>query len=95
MLAVSDGFQYTWSPDKPLGDRVDPADIQLNGAVVGADDEVRVTVNSFLAGGGDGFDVLAEGTDRKAGTGDLDALLVWLEAHPGAKPGTGTRVQTR
>jgi 5'-nucleotidase len=39
-----------------------------------------VTVNSFLAEGGDGFDVLTEGTDRKGGGQDVDALIAYLAA---------------
>ena len=38
-----------------------------------------VTVNSFLAGGGDGFTVLLEGTNRVVGPVDLDALVEYIE----------------
>ena len=38
----------------------------------------RVTVNSFLASGGDGFTVLAAGTERLGGPQDLDALAAYL-----------------
>jgi 2',3'-cyclic-nucleotide 2'-phosphodiesterase (5'-nucleotidase family) len=41
-----------------------------------------VTVNSFLAGGGDGFTVLREGTNRVVGPVDLDALVEYVEALP-------------
>ena len=37
-----------------------------------------MTVNSFLADGGDGFTVLTEGTDRVGGGGDLDAFIAYL-----------------
>jgi 5'-nucleotidase len=37
-----------------------------------------VTVNSFLAGGGDNFTVLREGTDRVVGPVDLDALVDYV-----------------
>jgi 5'-nucleotidase len=39
-----------------------------------------VTVNSFLAGGGDGFTVLRDGTNRVVGPTDLDGLVEYLEA---------------
>ena len=39
-----------------------------------------VTVNSFLAGGGDGFTVLTQGTSRVVGPVDLDALVSYVEA---------------
>ncbi len=39
---------------------------------------MRVTVNSFLASGGDGFSVFAEGTDRVGGPPDVEALVEYL-----------------
>ena len=39
---------------------------------------MRVTVNSFLASGGDGFSVFATGPDRVGGPPDLDALVEYL-----------------
>ena len=38
----------------------------------------RVTVNSFMASGGDAYSVLASGTDRLGGAQDLDALVAYL-----------------
>ena len=40
----------------------------------------RVTMNNFLADGGDGFTVFKEGTDVLGGELDLDALAKYLEA---------------
>ena len=40
----------------------------------------RVTVNSFLADGGDGFAVLKQGTDRLGGAVDTDAFEAYLQA---------------
>jgi 2',3'-cyclic-nucleotide 2'-phosphodiesterase (5'-nucleotidase family) len=41
-----------------------------------------VTANSFLAGGGDGFTVLRDGTNRVVGPVDLDALVEYVEGLP-------------
>jgi 5'-nucleotidase len=43
----------------------------------------RVVVNSFLAGGGDAFTALGEGTDRARAGNDLDALVAYLSAQLG------------
>ena len=52
-----------------------------------------MTVNSFLATGGDGFSVLNEGTDRVGGAVDLDALEDYLTATPGGvAPGPQDRI---
>jgi 5'-nucleotidase len=45
-----------------------------------------VTVNSFLADGGDGFTILRSGTDRLGGAIDLDALAAYLTAHEPTSP---------
>jgi 5'-nucleotidase len=100
VLIPSRGFSYAWSEERPSGERVDPASIAIDGVPVGPHERYRVTVNSFLAGGGDGFPVLIEGTDRHNGLLDIDALENYLKARsPIAPPpldrirleGTGTR----
>jgi 5'-nucleotidase len=40
----------------------------------------RITVNNFLAGGGDGFTVLRGGTNAVTGQIDLDAFTAYLTA---------------
>jgi len=37
-----------------------------------------VTVNSFLASGGDGYTTLVAGTERLGGAQDIDALAAYL-----------------
>ena len=38
----------------------------------------RVTVNNFMATGGDGFTTLKAGTNRLGGAQDVDALVAYL-----------------
>jgi 5'-nucleotidase len=78
VLQVSNGLTYTWSASGPLGSRVDPATIKINGVAVDPAGSYRVTVNSFLADGGDGFTELRNGTARLGGAVDLDALAAYL-----------------
>lgn len=75
ILHVSDGFTYTWDYAGAVGDKVDPASIMIGGVAIDLGADYRVTVNNFLAGGGDGFSVLAEGTDLLGGALDLDAIV--------------------
>lgn len=50
----------------------------------------RVTVNSFLADGGDNYPVLIQGMDRLGGDVDLDALVAYFGANsPVAPPPVG------
>ncbi len=92
MLQVSSGLHYTWDPARPAGDRIDPASIALNGLPVVPAQTYRVTVNNFLADGGDGFTVLREGTDRLGGAIDLDALEAYFTAHSPVPPGPRDRI---
>lgn len=81
ILAPSRTLRYAWDPARPLGDRIDPATITVEGAPLDPAASYRVTVNSFLADGGDGFSVFREGTDRAAGPVDVDPLEAYLTAH--------------
>jgi 5'-nucleotidase len=54
--------------------------IFINGTEVAAADEFRVTMNNFLAAGGDGFTVFNEGSDALGGAQDIDALVAAFEA---------------
>jgi 5'-nucleotidase len=46
-----------------------------------------VTVNNFLASGGDGYTVLAQGADARDAGLDLDALEAWLSTNPSVPAG--------
>ena len=92
VLQVSGGFTYTWSASGPLGSRVDPSTIKINGVTVDPAATYRVTVNSFLADGGDGFTILKSGTDRLGGDVDVDALGKYLGAHDPISPTPRDRI---
>ncbi len=52
--------------------------LKIDGVAVSPLTQYRITVNSFLADGGDRFFVLRQGTDRTGGDLDLDALEAYL-----------------
>jgi 5'-nucleotidase len=54
--------------------------IWVNGVLVGPTDTFRVTMNNFLATGGDGFTVFNEGTNSLGGAQDIDALVAYFQA---------------
>jgi 5'-nucleotidase len=81
ILQPSVGFTYTYDATQPIGSRIHPASIRLNGQVIDPATDYRVTVNSFLATGGDGFAVLNEGRNRLGGAVDTDALENYLKAN--------------
>jgi 5'-nucleotidase len=90
VLYVSDSVRYQVDPagtpaaagaDPCSGTRVPDGSVQIGGAPVTADATYRVTVNNFLAGGGDGFSVLTGGTNPVTGAIDLDAFTAYLGAN--------------
>ena len=64
----------------PFGQRVQ--DLRLDGQTVRADQDLRLTVNSFMAEGGDGFELLKQGRNRLGGVLDLEALVAFLASRP-------------
>jgi 5'-nucleotidase len=92
MLQVSAGFTYSWSASAPVGSKVDGSTIKINGVTVNPAASYRVTVNSFLADGGDNFFVLKDGTNRLGGDVDLDALDKYFQTHSPVAPGPQNRI---
>ena len=89
-LGVSEGFFYTFDADAAQGERIQ--EVTLDGEPLDPAAEYRVTVNSFLASGGDNFTVLAEGTDRQDnGFNDLNVLVDYLRANSPITPDTEPR----
>jgi 5'-nucleotidase len=89
-LGVSKGFFYTYDPEAPKGSRI--TSMSLNGTPIDPEGTYRVTVNSFLAAGGDNFFTLAEGTDVvTTGDNDLTMLVAYFAANSPVTPDTQPR----
>jgi 5'-nucleotidase len=93
ILQVSDGFSYAWKEKGTPCDNVDPASISINGIPVDPTASYRITVNNFMADGGDQLYVLTQGTNRLGGALDSDALENYFKANPVANPGVKNRIQ--
>jgi len=80
-------FHYTWDASEAgnvncdAQNAVAPASITISGVPLDLTASYRITVNSFMADGGDGFAVLRQGTDRLGGAVDTDALEAWFLLH--------------
>jgi len=91
-MQPSNGFHYTWSASGANCAKI--KDVYLDsydntGAVISTDQIVsagsvvstntyRVTVNSFMATGGDSLSVFNSGTNRLGGAQDIDAIVAYL-----------------
>ncbi|WP_024795896.1 bifunctional metallophosphatase/5'-nucleotidase [Tomitella biformata] len=78
VLAPSANLAYDVSAAAPAGQKV--RNLRIAGVEVARDALVRVTVNKFLAEGGDGFTELAKGVDVVGGPTDLGAFADYLSA---------------
>jgi 5'-nucleotidase len=86
VLAPSASVTYEVTAD---GGSVVPGSLEIGGEAVDPAGTYRITVNNFLAGGGDGFTVLTQGTDVVNQPGfDVDALIAYLAGAPVAPPAT-------
>ena len=94
------GLRYTWDNAK-----VDPVSFACRHCIVEVRDAAMqapldpaatytVTVNGFLADGGDDFTVLRDGVNRQGGRLDLDALIAYLPTlpQPFTAPSVGARI---
>ncbi|AZQ35730.1 bifunctional metallophosphatase/5'-nucleotidase [Streptomyces cyaneochromogenes] len=84
ILQPSSGLTYTLDLTKSGADRVVTDSIKLNGGAIDPTATYRVATNSFLAGGGDGFPTLGQGTNDLVGSDDLTALEKYLTANSSA-----------
>ncbi|MEU9347473.1 bifunctional metallophosphatase/5'-nucleotidase [Streptomyces sp. NPDC048278] len=84
ILQPSKGLTYTLDLTKTGADRVVADSVKLNGTAIDPAATYRVATNSFLAGGGDGFTTLGQGTGDLVGTDDLSALAQYLTANSSA-----------
>lgn len=84
ILPVSNGFTYTWDASVPegaapgTGRRVVPGSMKLHGVPIVMDKTYRVTMNSFMASGGDALSVFKQGRNAQDGENDLVAAKIYL-----------------
>lgn len=77
-ILKTSGLTYVWDASRAVGDRVIQI-LDAQGTPLTPAATYRVTVNSFLAGGGDNFLVLVNGVNRVIGPVDLDALVTHVK----------------
>ena len=87
----SAGFKYTWDGAKACGARISNVTLRsaagietlvdAAGVVLNPAKTYRITVNNFMADGGDGHSTLTKGSDRMGGSLDIDALTTYLTAN--------------
>lgn len=100
ILQVSNGFTYQHTFDttpasfaaQKGGKFVCDGSVKLNGVPIDKLASYRVTMNSFLATGGDNFTVLNAGINPLGGALDLDAMKDYFAAHTLTASGAQDRI---
>ncbi len=92
ILQVSNGFTYTWDNSKPYGEHVIAERMSLNGERIDPARRYRVTVNNYLAAGGDGFGVFRDGAAPQTGDYDAEALYGYFRANSPVAPAAADRI---
>ena len=92
ILQVSRGFSYAWDGSRGDGQRVIAESLALDGVRLESQASYRVTLNNYLAQGGDGFTVFKDGTAPRVGGFDVDALFDYFKANSPIAPPTGARI---
>ena len=91
----SAGFKYNWDGAQACGARISNITLRTGtgtsaltetlvnaaGVVQNPTKTYRVTVNNFMADGGDGYTTLVKGTNRLGGAQDIDALTAYFAAN--------------
>ncbi|WP_102264413.1 bifunctional 2',3'-cyclic-nucleotide 2'-phosphodiesterase/3'-nucleotidase [Mesobacillus jeotgali] len=85
------GLKVEYDDSRAAGDRI--VSIKKNdGTDVAMDQKYSITVNNYMAGGGDGYAVLATITDKTIDVVDLDALVNYIKAKGTVDPKIEGRV---
>jgi 5'-nucleotidase len=83
VLFPSASLSYEVNLLKEKGHRID--NIKISNKPMAMSQTYRVTVNSFIASGGDGFWQFKQAETLMEGGLDVDALASYIKAHPGIK----------
>jgi 5'-nucleotidase len=83
VMQVSNGFKFSWSAsaapcNKVVDASLNGVPIVAGGAVLNPSNTYRVTVNNFMATGGDNYTVFTAGLSPLGGAQDIDALIDYM-----------------
>lgn len=92
------GLRFTWDPTKPAGSRIVSAEVLTPDGYrpIRRASTYKVVTNNFLAGGGDGYTVLAEAKEKIVlGFVDAEVLAEYLRARSPVSPEVEGRITER
>jgi 5'-nucleotidase len=90
VLQIPAALTYDRSSSLPPGSRI--SNVRIGGVLIDPAATYRVTVNNFLADGGDNYTVFRTGTNRFVGEIDSDAFSRYIEFLGTVNPGPQNRI---
>ncbi|TWD74869.1 5'-nucleotidase [Kribbella amoyensis] len=94
-LAVSGNVAYAYDASKPVGARVDPADVKIDGAALDPARTYRVAALAYTVIGADGYPAFKQATNPVRNDTDHETFAKYLREHRTLTPAPLTRVTTK
>ncbi|MFI9593922.1 bifunctional metallophosphatase/5'-nucleotidase [Nonomuraea sp. NPDC052265] len=85
-LAVSRNVRFSYSPNRAVGDRINPADVVINGQPLDTGGTYRLAALAYTLLGADGYTAFAGYTDAVRGSRDYEAMRAYLRQGPLTPP---------
>jgi 5'-nucleotidase len=80
-LAVSHNVRYTFDASRPVGDRVDPADVLIDGCPLDITKKYRLATMAYTFVQGDGYSALAEYSKPVRHVRDYESFVKFIGTH--------------
>ncbi|MEU4604500.1 bifunctional UDP-sugar hydrolase/5'-nucleotidase [Kribbella sp. NPDC023972] len=91
-LAVSGNVAYAFDAGSPVGQRVDPADVKIDGAALDPAETYRVAALAYTVIGADGYSAFKSSTNPVRNNTDHETFAAYLRTHKTLTPAPLTRV---
>ncbi|MFD7963667.1 bifunctional metallophosphatase/5'-nucleotidase [Streptomyces zaomyceticus] len=94
-LAVSHNVSYSYNPARPVGDRVSPRDVVINGRPLDPARTYRVAALAYTVIGADGYGAFAGYTAPVRNAPDHESFVAYLKSRGTISPAPLNRVRVR
>ena len=91
-LALSGNVTYAFDASRPVGDRIDPADVQIDGAALDLAKTYRVAALAYTVIGADGYPAFKSYTNPVRNNTDHETYAAYLKAYKTLTPAPLDRV---
>ncbi|NIK57387.1 5'-nucleotidase [Kribbella shirazensis] len=91
-LALSGNVKYAFDAGRPVGDRIDPADVKIDGTALDPAKTYRVAALAYTVIGADGYSAFKAATNPVRNNTDHETFTTYLQIHKTLTPAPLDRV---